>query len=224
MKDDEVKFGFLRLKNLIIQYKYNKNILNYDNNIILLMNHYVKNLKLIDSIYTVSDIESVKRGNTSYPDNLYINELINRLSFFSVTLGFIDGKINSIKTLIEKENIYYTKKDLEYFSNLLNFYISIREKLCEQFEYNDSNKNFNRIYYILTNESCYNILYNLFNTNINVDNLNIVNSYLIGYSNYDKYDIVDIYNEFLNLYSELNIFKNKNRDKFNNYKIKKLKR
>ena len=207
MVNDNIKFNLYRLKILIIQSKYNKklNIEKFDDDLINLMKEYIDNLKRIDLIYTLADIESIKFGNTSYPDNLYANDVTNKLCFYSIFLGFIDGYIDYLK------NIYNDNSN-----KLLSNYKEIRNKIFIDFKTSISNYSFK----LLNNEFNYEDLINLININ-NLDKIKIFNSYKIGYINYFKYDFYKVYTEYLNLFDELNDFKEFNRKKFEKAKINK---
>ena len=204
MKNDNVKLNLLRLKSLILQNKYNKriNIECNNNDIIFLMNKNIENLKLIDKIYTLADIESIRYGNTSYPDNLYINKLITFLCFFNIFIGFIDGNIDYLKNIQNEE-----------VDDVILNYKKIKNKIIRDCK-SSTNNNF-----FIVNRS--------FNTNINslinLDNINkleVLKSYITGYINYNKYSLYDIYIEYSKLLNEFNDYIYTNRNNFEKVKKK----
>ena len=224
MENDNTKISLYRLKNIIIQTKYKKIISknHYEKDILYLMNKYINSLKNINLIYTISDIESIKYGNTSYPDTLYKSQSINTLCFFGVVLGYIDSNMDYLNNLIN--NFKYDKNDLLFYQNLLLNYIDIRKKICINLKNNEYGmfKNFYELFY---KESSYNYFSQLFDLKDNiytsVEKLDIINAYINGYTNYKKYDLFNIYLNYIKLFNELNEFKNKNKEKFEKIKKKK---
>lgn len=216
MENTDVKFNLLRLKSLILQKKYSKNIDNsYKNNIIFLMNQYINKLKEIDLIYTMADIESIKYNQTSYPDTLLNNETINRYNFYSIILGFIDGNIDYLKTKSYNENSLNNNKI--YLLNLLNY----RKIVINDINNNIYNSDPKILIDTINTVPCYKNFLNCFNNIYSYNNLEIIISYTVGYINFDKFYYDEIYNEYLKLSEELNIFKNNNKQKVKKTKNKK---
>ena len=218
MENNHVKLNLHRLKSIILQNKYYKKINNNEkeSNILLLMNKYIKNLKEIDLIYTMADIEAIKYDNTSYPDTLYTNEMINRFNFYSIILGYIDGNIDNI-------NNKYNNKEI---NNILLTLINFREKVLNDLKNNTCISD-SKILIDTTNKiPCYKNFLECFSNISNnkysdKNNLKIIISYTIGYINFDKFKFYEIYNEYLKLIDQLCKHKKEKKEIVKKTKIKK---
>lgn len=213
MEDNKnIKYNLYRLKSIIIQNKYNKNMKKYekDNNIIKKLKVSIDNLKEINLIYMYADIESLKNGSTKYPDNLIYNEMLNRNNFFAILLGFIDG------------NIEYIKK---YESNLehLSLFNLVREEIVYDYDKNiticDSKK---IIDFVHTKNIEFKTFLEDINNNYDLINLHFISNYLIGFYNFKKFNLLEVYSLYKDLLKELYNYKEINRTKTEKLRLKKL--
>jgi len=214
------------LKSKYILKKYNKVIdkRQLDEDIILLLNKYISILNEIDLIYTNADIEFLKYGTTEYPDSLLENEIINRFCFFAIVLGFIDGNIEKINQniLLSKNNDYDTL--LQYKESLIQF-LNFREVVLLHFNESISCCDSKICIDTFNTNPCYKNFINCF-LEISISNmslkyqLELINAYVLGYKNCNKYTIYDIFDEYIKLFSELNIYKSNNKDKVKKVRLK----
>lgn len=202
MENNKVKFNLYRLKSLIIQNKYNNNLVRNDN-FLNIMNKNIKNLKQINLIYTRADIESLKNGSTSYPDTLLYNEILHRYNFFGLILGFIDGNI-----------LYINKKrNKEDYKNLLTFLIDFRNQVIIDFKDSISICEKKELTDLVLNNPCYeNFIEAFTNSDDDYDliKINFISNYSLGYSNFNKTTINKVFNDYNNLIEELDCYKKRN--------------
>lgn len=209
MKDKDIKINLYRLKSIIIQHKYIKNIKkqNEVNNIANSLRTYIKNLKEINLIYTCADNESLIYGSTSYPDTLIYDEILYRNNFFAIILGFIDGNINNDNS--------------KYLNNILN---TFRNQVVIDYKENISICDPKILIDIVETIPCYINLINSFSNNNNKYEsikINFLSNYTLGYSSYNKNLILEIYYLYLHLIKELKDYKKINREKTDKIRSKK---
>ena len=201
MENNKVKFNLYRLKSLIIQNKYNNNLIN--DNFLNIMNKNIKNLKQINLIYTRADIESLKYGSTSYPDTLLYNEILHRYNFFGLILGFIDA------------NIMFLNKNNEEDKNLLTFLIDFRNQVIIDFKNSISICEKKGLTDLVLNNPCYkNFIEAFTNSDDDYDliQINFISNYALGYWNFNKNNIDEILYSYNNSINELNYYKKTNQN------------
>lgn len=208
------KFNLYKLRSKLIHKKYYININNVDNNndIILLLNKYIDNLKMIDLIYARADIESLKYGYTSYPDTLFMNKIINYNNFYSIILGFIDANIDKLD-------------DIKVQKETLITFLNCRKKILEDYKNRILVSNRNTIIDTMINTPSYLNFYNCFletKKNICSYELDLIISYTIGYKNFNKYSLYDIYDIYIKLKNELENYENYNMKEVAKVRQKKL--
>ena len=208
-----------KLKSEVIHNKFYKNIerLNKEENIIKLMNIYIKNLKEINLIYTRADIEELNYNKTKYPDKLFSNDIKNRYRFFAIILGFLDGNIDFInKRISTDDNVDNTIASIFKFRNNITNdfkrFISLADcnTLKETILTTPCYKNFNNCLERITTCKCNNLI-----------QLDLINAYLIGYKNYNSYSIYEIYSTYLTLLEDLESYKISNEKRVNKLRVKK---
>lgn len=193
------------IKKEVLQMKYLKE--KEEEEIIKLLNEYIKKLKLIDEIYLEADIEAYKYGSTSYPDTLYNDLLLNTNNIYALLLGYIDSQIDKTKdeSLLTKYNNFRELITNDYINNVTNSTNKItRETLLTKPCY----KNFDKVF-IEIKENKYS------NKNI----LDIIETYIKGYKINKIYNIENIYNIYINLTTELNVYRKENREKYEKIKM-----
>lgn len=211
------KFNLYILKSKLIQKKYMKEINEQTKNtdLLYLMQKFVNRLKDIDLIYSRADIEYYKYDETFYPNSLLNDEIITRYKFCAIILGYIDANIMHFnKYKDEKEDLV---KIFSFFRELIldNFNKSIlncdSKILIDIIHSNPSYINFDKLFIeISNNKYCFE------------SELDVISSYAIGYKNYRKYNINQVYELYYKLSNELSIYKYNNKNEVQN--IRKLKK
>jgi len=210
-------------RNLLVNKYYSKKS-NKEFDILKQLKQATKNLKLIENIDYISDLELKKYNSTSTHTFLWQEKIVNEFKLFITMLGFIDGEIDDIErqisfhtTFNNLEQIEYLNEDklffLEIRKNILNNYNKINKKKDPRFideiiEYYPSHKYFNRFYE--------DIMENRYGLNLQIE---FINAYNFGYTKEGKVNFNYIYSEYIKLYNELNNYKEEK-----NNKIKKIKR
>lgn len=182
-----------------------KNRKTENKDIIFFMNNFIENLKRVNMIYTNADIELLKYGRTTYPNDLLIDEMNNRYCFFSIILGYIDS-------LIDNTNIDY---------NTIEF---IRSKVIYDFIYNIKLSDLKIIKETLLEQPCYKNFEKCY-TQLDQWNskliLNMIKFYKIGYSNYSNLNIYKMYSKYIILYSDYNSYIINNKKITDEIRVKK---
>lgn len=197
------KHTFYRLKSKLLERKY-EYLVKSDKDIFVLLETYVKNLKIINLLYSRADIESLKYGNTNYPDTLYRNRQIYNYKFYALILGLIDG---------------YLKE----FNNKIDLLKDFRKIVVDNFISTLSINDIKIISKTINNTPCYtnfsNDLNIIFNEREKGLYLEFISTYMIGFSNYFSVSLIEIPSRYTKLYDDLCAYKLKNENKV--YKLRK---